>query len=94
MAETLEEQYEREKPRVDAELRRRSLLPAHKTGICLKAGKSYIDGNGAVQGPMEESPPGVWRCQRPGGDMGFYYQNGIQWNHTPDSLGNLKTEAP
>lgn len=52
----------------------------------LEAGKLYIDGHGDVCGPMEERTPGVWINQH----GTIYHPDGTQWNHVPDSAGNLK----
>lgn len=55
----------------------------------LEAGKTYINGHGDECGPMEERAPGVWLDQY----GGVYRPDGTQWNHAPESLGNIVRPA-
>lgn len=55
----------------------------------IEAGKSYVDGHGDVHGPMEERQPGVWIDQY----GGVFEPDGTQWNHRPESFGNLTRDA-
>lgn len=61
------------------------LLPA-TAPLELKAGNFYRDGHGDLHGPMEERTPGVWLDEH-----GCVFKpDGTQWNHTPESAGNLR----
>lgn len=88
MAETLDEQYEREKPRVDAELRRREAVRNALTGVNLKVGGFYIDGHRRKRGPMRETVPGVWSD----GTVS-YHANGVVMHSTLADPDNLTFEA-
>lgn len=52
----------------------------------LEAGQYYHNGHGERRGPMEVRTPDVWLDEY----GGIYKPDGTQWNHTPDSAGNLK----
>ena len=54
------------------------------TGLTVEPGKFYIDGHGDISGPMEARAD-MWINQH----GAVYYGNGIQYNHTHDSAGNL-----
>jgi hypothetical protein len=91
MAETLEEQYEREKPRVDAELRRREALPKIDTGVKIKAGDRWCDAGGRCRGPMYERMPGIWADD----DLtSMFHPNGIVLHSTVEDPLNLQDFVP
>ena len=56
--------------------------------MTLEHGKYYVNKRGDELGPMNERVPRVFFDQydRP------YHPNGRQWDHTPDSTGNIIAE--
>lgn len=91
MAESLEERYEREKPRVDAELSRRGAISRADTGITLRRGAFFEDSNGRKRGPVFETVPGVWGDSA---NNAAWHRNGIILHGYADDPRNLKTEVP
>lgn len=91
MAETLEEEMDRQAPRVNAELARRDAISKAVTGITMRYGAFFEDASHANHGPMFESVPGVWRHS---GSDTAWHANGIVIHSTADDPRNLKTEIP
>lgn len=89
MAETLEEEMDRQAPRVNAELARRDAVKKADTGITMRYGAFFEDGNHANHGPMFESVPGVWTHR---GSGMAWHANGIVLHSAVDDPRNLKTE--
>lgn len=89
MTETLEEEMDRQAPRVNAELRRRELLPKIDTGLTIKKGGMYLDSELWERGPMRERMPGIWADD----DLtSMFHPNGIVIHSTEDDRRNLKSE--
>lgn len=51
----------------------------------IENGKTYQNGRGEPIGPMDERQPGVFLDQY----GRLYRPNGHQWDHAPESLGNI-----
>lgn len=65
-----------------------TFFATHFTGLTLVEGRSYVDGHGDTKGPMRVCD-GAWLDQH----GALFHKNGIQWDHVPDSAGNLKREV-
>lgn len=61
-----------------------ALAKSHAQAVVVEAGGYYVCGHGDVHGPMTKNGQ-HWLDQH----GALYQDNGVQWNHTADSAGNL-----